>query len=67
VETFSEEFNFMDFDKLENKWKSYEGNFVQGKFQGNGKLKLNNGEEYIGSFKNGKVHGSGTYIKKDKK
>ena len=38
----------------------YEGNFINGKFEGNGKGIWENGEYYIGEWKNGLSHGKGT-------
>ena len=38
----------------------YEGDFINGKFEGNGKVIYENGLYYIGQFKNGLKHGKGT-------
>ena len=38
----------------------YEGDFVNGKFDGYGKFYEKNGEYYIGQFKNSLRHGKGT-------
>ena len=38
----------------------YEGNFINGKFEGNGKVIFDNGLYYIGQFKNGLRNGKGT-------
>ena len=37
----------------------YEGNFINGKFEGNGKYIWEDNEYYIGQFKNGLFHGKG--------
>ena len=37
----------------------YEGDFVDGKMEGNGKLFYDNGYYYVGGFKDGKRHGDG--------
>ena len=37
----------------------YEGNFINGKFEGNGKYIYENGDYYIGQFKNGLRNGNG--------
>ena len=38
----------------------YEGDFINGKYEGNGKYFYENGEYYIGQFKNGLKNGKGT-------
>jgi hypothetical protein len=38
----------------------YEGDFVDGVFNGKGKLATNDGE-YVGEFKNGEQHGKGEF------
>ena len=37
----------------------YEGDFINDKYEGNGKYIYENGEYYIGEFKNGLKHGKG--------
>ena len=37
----------------------YDGNFVNGKYEGDGKYIYENGEYYIGQFLNGLKHGKG--------
>ena len=37
----------------------FEGDFINGKFEGNGKYIWENGEYYIGQWKNGLFHGKG--------
>ena len=39
----------------------YEGDFINGKFEGNGKYICEDGDYYIGEWKNGLSHGKGTY------
>ena len=41
----------------------YDGDFIEGKREGNGKRYHINGSYYIGEYKNGKRHGKGTYFK----
>ena len=43
----------------------YEGDFIDGKFQGNGKYIYDNGELYLGQWKNGFRNGKGTYCYKN--
>ena len=57
-------FAFEDFDNLGDKWERYEGEFVDGKFEGLGTIYLSNGERYGGKFKKGKVDGEGTFYSK---
>ena len=45
----------------------YEGDFINDKFEGNGKYYYENGEYYIGQFKNGKAHGKGILYYKNEK
>lgn len=40
---------------------TFEGNFVQGKLQGNGKMTASGGDRYEGEYKDGKREGSGVY------
>lgn len=58
-------FDHKDFDKIENFWNKYEGDFNYEQKDGFGLLYLTNGEKYAGSFKNDQVHGYGTFYKKD--
>ena len=43
----------------DEKGNIYEGDFVNGKFEGYGHYKMNNGGNYIGQFKNGYFEGKG--------
>ncbi len=63
-------------DALKNKVKiekikqfnwSYEGEMINNKKEGNGKLVFKNGELYIGQFKNNKFNGNGVYYYKKNK
>lgn len=45
----------------------YEGDFIKGKMEGNGKFNYLNGEYYIGEWKNNKKHGKGTSYHKNGK
>ena len=42
----------------------YEGEFLNGKYEGNGQLTLENGTSYKGSFKNGVKIGKGYFYNK---
>ena len=39
----------------------YVGNFLNGKFHGQGTYLFSNGDKFQGNFVNGLIHGSGTY------
>ena len=45
------------------KWPqgSYKGTFKDGKKDGNGKIKFNNGKSYVGEFQKNQMHGQGVY------
>ena len=45
----------------------YEGDFVDGMMEGNGKLFYDNGSYYVGEFKEGKRHGDGNEYDKNGK
>ena len=45
----------------------YDGNFLEGKFDGEGKYVYENGDYYIGHFKNGLCHGKGKEYDKNGK
>ncbi|CAD8113023.1 unnamed protein product [Paramecium sonneborni] len=55
-------FDYRDLSIIENGWLSYEGDFFQGKMQGNGTLYLTNGERYQGLFYDGMIEGKGVFI-----
>ena len=40
----------------------YDGNFIDDKFEGNGKYIYKNGDYYIGEWKNNVVHGIGKFL-----
>ena len=60
-------FSYKDFTTLGSRWRTYEGEFTLGLWDGIGTLVLQSGECYAGSFLNGKVDGSGTFTFKDGK
>ena len=62
---FTKNFNFKDFNHLCRKWKSYEGDFTRGKWEGIGTLILTNGEKYVGKFMGGKIHETGNFKQLD--
>ena len=51
-------------DYLDNAFSiiSYEGNWQEGYWQGQGQCKLQNGDAYKGEFSKSKIHGKGEYI-----
>jgi len=51
------------FDKKENTWVRYEGEFHNDEWNGVGKLIFSNGETYQGTFKKGMMHGKGSFNK----
>ena len=53
----------MDFDKLNNHWLSYSGEFRNHTLHGLGTLILSNGEKFLGGFAGGKIHGEGTFYR----
>ena len=44
----------------------YKGQFVQGKYEGVGLMRMAGGDEYLGMFKQGTYHGIGQYSAKGK-
>ncbi|CAD8127597.1 unnamed protein product [Paramecium sonneborni] len=58
-------FDYTDLSIIENGWLSYEGEFFQGKMQGNGTLYLTNGERYEGQFHDGMIEGKGVFLTQD--
>ena len=45
------------------KKEKYEGEYVNDKFEGNGKYTYGNGEYYVGEWKNGLRNGKGKFYK----
>ena len=39
----------------------YEGEYLEGKFGGQGTFTFNDGDKYVGEYKDGQQHGQGTY------
>jgi len=54
-----------DLNGIKNHWLKYEGEFCQGKKQGNGVLLFSNKEYFQGCFKNDKIHGFGCFHSKN--
>ena len=61
--SFSDQFNYYDFDELEDRWEKYEGQFVEDFKEGHGTLYLANGAKYVGEFKQDMVNGNGTFYR----
>jgi len=53
--------------EIEDKWKSYEGNFNNGVKEGFGTLCFSDGTKFKGTFKNNEPIGKGVFIGKDNK
>ncbi|KRX08746.1 Protein kinase-like domain [Pseudocohnilembus persalinus] len=64
---FDQEFNYQDFNQLDDKWEFYEGEFQKDLRNGFGVIQLVNGEKFAGNFKDDKVNGYGTYYTKSGK
>ncbi len=60
-------FDYTNFENLDNYWKSYEGHFIEGEYTGEGILFLSNGDKFWGQFKKGYVDGHGIYYPKSEK
>ena len=43
----------------------YEGEYLEGKFGGQGTFTFNDGDKYVGEHKDGREHGPGTYTRSD--
>lgn len=53
--------NYKDLSIVDREWKSYEGNFLEGKKDGYGTLDYADGSKYVGVFKNDVPNGLGTF------
>jgi len=53
--------NYKDLSIVDREWKSYEGNFLEGKKDGYGTLDYADGSKYVGVFKNGVPNGLGSF------
>ena len=51
------------FNIEEKTWLKYEGDFVEEKWNGIGKLYFTNGDMFYGEFKNNMLNGKGTFYK----
>ena len=60
-----EDFDFNDFDNIDEFWIKYEGTFSDDNKEGKGTLFLTNGENFMGNFKNDAINGNGVYYGKD--
>ncbi|CAK73288.1 unnamed protein product (macronuclear) [Paramecium tetraurelia] len=54
-------FDYQDLSVIENGWLGYEGDFLEGKMNGFGKLQLTNGEMFEGQFQDGMIDGEGVF------
>lgn len=61
VRFLQEHLDYNNLNNIKNQWLKYEGEFSQGKKQGNGVLLLSNREYFQGCFKNDKIHGFGCF------
>ena len=61
VHFLQEHLDYNNLTNIKNQWLKYEGEFAQGKKQGNGVLLLSNREYFQGCFKNDKIHGFGCF------
>ena len=52
-------FNYRNMDSIEENWFKYQGEFLNGLYNGLGVLTIGNGKVYQGEFKQGYVHGHG--------
>jgi hypothetical protein len=59
-----EGFDYHDFTVLNNLWTVYEGGFKLNHKDGQGILKLSNGENFTGMFKEDQAHGVGSFKSK---
>jgi len=50
-------FNYKNFDNIDDSWEKYEGSFKNDAKHGIGKLFLVNGDKFFGNFKDDKVNG----------
>ena len=64
-EKFEGFFDYKNFGVLGKKWKKYEGDFLEGKKQGLGRLYLGNDESFHGYFKDDMINGKGTFLRKN--
>lgn len=60
-----QEFDYTDFDHINDYWVKYEGKFQDDNKEGFGTLYLTNGDIFQGNFEQDAVNGPGTYIKKN--
>ena len=60
-----DEFNYKNFNELDDFWVKYEGEFKNDNKDGFGTLFLSTGEKFVGKFIGDFVNGQGTFIKKD--
>ena len=65
VEFSQESMDYANLNEIKNNWLKYEGEFLQGKKQGNGVLLFSNKEYFQGCFKNDKMHGFGCFHRKN--
>ena len=50
IETLNSKFDYRNFDKLDNFWVNYSGEFKKHQLNGLGTLVLSNGEKFLGAF-----------------
>jgi hypothetical protein len=59
---FKSNFDYTNFDYLEDYWEYYEGMLVKDTKQGRGRIKLSNGEIFEGDFHEDKIQGFGKFL-----
>lgn len=60
--TITGEFDYTNFDEINDYWIKYSGNFFEDNKEGKGTLFLSNGDLYKGDFKDDMIDGKGIFI-----
>ena len=63
IKDLKEEFNYLDFDNIDDFWIFYEGDFKDGVKEGIGSLLLSNGEKIEGIWKENRLNGRARFYK----
>lgn len=59
-------FDYANFNKIQDYWLRYEGDFKMDMKDGFGTIYFTNGEQFSGTFVNDMIHGYGTFTTLDK-